>query len=115
MLSNYLAAPAGLASPSILSVQARWISIGWNSPTVSGGLLTKYQIKALNARNTTLVIVADVTNTSLRTYSIQGLEPYTLYNLSVVAFTTGGSVESKHIQSRTKEAGECLIFRTIIC
>ena len=66
MLSNYLAAPAGLASPSILSVQARWISIGWNSPTVSGGLLTKYQIKALNARNTTLVIVADVTNTSLR-------------------------------------------------
>ena len=107
-------APSGLAAPTIANVQARQTSIAWSPPAVSGGLLTKYQINALDATNSSILIVAEITATSLRAYNISGLEPYTFYNLSIVAFTSGGSVESAHVQTRTSPSRKFFTFTATI-
>ena len=82
---------------------------------MSGGLLTKYHIRALNARNSTILIIREVTSTTLRTYNVSGLEPYTPYNMSIVAFTSGGSAESTHARIETSEAGGYCAFKVISC
>lgn len=99
-----------MSSPVISSFQARWTAVAWNPPAASGGLLTKYQIRATNSGNASIVMVADVTSTSVLTYNFTGLEPDTSYNISVAAFTSGGSTESKHVQITTKEAGNNTIY-----
>ena len=91
----------------ISNIEARQISVTWSQPAISGGLLTKYQIHAIPVLSgSPIPKTADVTDVSLKTYNLTSLDPYTTYNISVKAFTVGGSSESGPVQIVTLEASK---------
>ena len=75
---------------------------------MSGGLLAKYQVRAMDVSNVSAVAFADVTDTSIRSHNLTGVQPYTTYNVSIRAFTSGGYGASDFLQLTTSEAGRDL-------
>ena len=93
----------------ISSIEARQVTVTWSQPAISGGLLTKYQIHAIPVlAGSPIPKKADVTDVSLKTYNLTSLNPYTTYNVSVKAFTVGGSSESGPVQIVTLEASKAV-------
>eukprot|EP00794_Sanderia_malayensis_P020024 gene20024-21985_t len=97
--------PGGLLEPVISNVLARSLTATWQKPSISGGLITKYQVKAINRNNASdTPVIAEINNPGVNSTNLQGLSPYTMYNVSVIAFTAGGSTESKAAMITTQEA-----------
>lgn len=102
-----ITAPRELLAPVVSSIEARQITVTWSPPTISGGLLTKYQIQAMPIlARSPIPKIADLTDISLKTYNLTSLDPYTTYNVSVKAYTVGGSIESGHVRIVTLEASK---------
>lgn len=90
----------------VLNVTATEISLKWLPPEKPNGIITHYEVlygsvNAFGCKNTT--------TTSLL---LNGLKPYTLYNISVRAFTHlgHGNQLSTPLSVRTAETGRCRIL-----
>ena len=106
-----LLAPSQLKPPTLAVVTARYIEARWNAPRVSGGLVTKYQLKAYNLINSSAhPLVNDNIDANKRAANITGLDPYTEYGISVVAFTSGSSTESRSVNATTEQDGKNDLF-----
>ncbi|XP_060100400.1 phosphatidylinositol phosphatase PTPRQ [Heteronotia binoei] len=83
----------------ILEVTATEISLRWSPPEKPNGIITHYEVMY---DNSTALIIKNTTGTSI---SLNGLTPYTLYNISVRAFTHlgHGNQSSAPLLIRTAE------------
>ena len=82
VLSNFIAVPSGIASPTIISSTSREINISWTAPNDLGGLpLTGFQIEATPDLGKTW-LTQDFLSTS-SDGTLEGLTPYTNYQIRV--------------------------------
>ncbi|XP_053319639.1 phosphatidylinositol phosphatase PTPRQ [Spea bombifrons] len=68
----------------LIGVNATGITLEWSSPSEPNGIITQYEIICTNS---TTLFVQNTTSTS---YTLIDLNPYTLYNISVRAYTRFG-------------------------
>ncbi|XP_069485396.1 phosphatidylinositol phosphatase PTPRQ isoform X4 [Ambystoma mexicanum] len=68
----------------LIGITARSVSLEWAPPSETNGIITHYEVLY---RNSTGLYAQ---NTSLTTMSLNYLKPYTLYNISVRAYTRVG-------------------------
>lgn len=90
----------------IINVTATEINLKWLPPEQPNGLITHYEV--LYSDSSDLF----VRNTSSTNISLTEMMPYTLYNISVRAFTRlgHGNQSSFPLLVRTSETGEYIIF-----
>ncbi|XP_061438720.1 phosphatidylinositol phosphatase PTPRQ [Rhineura floridana] len=83
----------------ILEVTATEINLKWSPPEKPNGIITHYEVMYINAN---ALILKNTTATSLL---LNGLKPYTLYNISVRAYTHigHGNQSSPLLSVRTAE------------
>lgn len=86
----------------VLEVTATEISLRWSPPEKPNGIITHYEVMYHNAST---LILKNTTETNLL---LNGLKPYTLYNISVRAFTRlgHGNQSSPLLAVRTAETGK---------
>ncbi|XP_075719450.1 usherin [Rhinoderma darwinii] len=87
--------PGALNPPRIEALSATEVNVSWSPPPIQNGEITKYIAKIDNETcfaGTRLSIV------------ISNLQPFTSYNISLVACTNGGCTNSSNTLVRTKEA-----------
>lgn len=92
-------APSGFDRIVVLERGSRYITISWDRPAATNGILVNYTI--LQAGD---VIAA--TPPSVLQYSVSPLLPFTTYSFSVMACTSVGCVESQERETITMEDGE---------
>lgn len=87
--------PGALNPPTAEAISASEVNVSWSPPSIQNGEITKYIVKIDNEAyfaGTRLSIV------------ISNLQPFTIYNISLVACTNGGCTNSSNTLVRTKEA-----------
>ena len=81
------AEPAGYDSIVLLEAGPRHVRISWDPPAQSNGVLVNYTVLVDGE-------VVAATPPSTLDYNVTGLLPFTAYNLSAIACTSAGCVES---------------------
>ncbi|XP_044147224.1 usherin [Bufo gargarizans] len=87
--------PSALNPPTAEALSATEVNVSWSPPSMQNGEITKYIVKFDNETyfvGTRLSIV------------VSNLQPFTIYNISLVACTNGGCTSSSNTLVRTKEA-----------
>ena len=89
------AAPAGVHPPALRTISATQINVSWSPPSIQNGEITRYFLRLdgkeyLAGQNLTLLV--------------SHLQPYTQYNFSLVACTSGGCTASVPESAWTMEA-----------
>ncbi|XP_006890633.1 PREDICTED: usherin [Elephantulus edwardii] len=89
------AAPEGVSPPALQSISATQIDVSWSPPSNQNGVITKYLLRLDGeeyhpGQNLSMVV--------------SNLQPYTQYNFSLEACTSGGCTASGSISAWTLEA-----------
>ncbi|XP_071996224.1 usherin isoform X2 [Engystomops pustulosus] len=87
--------PDGLKPPGAEALGATEVNVTWSPPSILNGEITKYMVKIDNETyfaGTRLSVV------------ISNLQPFMMYNVSLVACTNGGCASSSNTLVKTKEA-----------
>ncbi|XP_056424309.1 usherin isoform X1 [Hyla sarda] len=87
--------PGALIPPKAEALSATEVNVSWSTPTIRNGEITKYIVKVDKETYYAGTILSMV---------ISNLQPFTIYNISLVACTNGGCTSSSNIMVRTKEA-----------
>lgn len=82
------------------------ITITWSAPIEPNGVITHYIYTMTDVSN--IVLVNDTTSET--SVMVMDLQPYTIYNVSVVAVNSAGSGESNQISVLTPETGKRLVL-----
>lgn len=93
----------------LINVTATEINLRWLPPEQPNGLITHYEVLYGDSND------VFIKNASFTSISLSEMKPYTLYNISVRAFTRlgHGNQSSFPLPVRTSETGE-YIFKKII-
>ncbi|KAM8974303.1 LOW QUALITY PROTEIN: phosphatidylinositol phosphatase PTPRQ [Pelodytes ibericus] len=98
----------------VIDVNATGITLDWRPPSEPNGIITHYEIIYTNS---TVLLAENSTSTM---FSISGLNPYTLYNISVRAYTKFGHGDqtTSSLSVRTSETAPSsppynLLYRNI--
>lgn len=84
----------------------RSIFVSWSPPVIYNGILRGYVLQAYSVRNSSLSPVQKTINDpDVHDATFTGLDPYTLYDVRVVAFTNGGGSDSAGAMVTTLESG----------
>uniref|UniRef100_W5NGL3 Usherin n=1 Tax=Lepisosteus oculatus TaxID=7918 RepID=W5NGL3_LEPOC len=102
------AEPEELATPIVQPTSAYSVLVQWTKPASPNGIIAQYRVVYQELRsdptfNSSLVTAVSVPGTSQEVH-VFGLEPYTTYNLHVVAVNSAGTVSSPWTSIRTLEA-----------
>ena len=92
------------------------ISVSWMAPLVDehNGVLTFYKLQYYprNHHSEKKVVLVDI---GTRSQTISGLEPYTIYTVSVMAKNSAGSGPPAERHIRTRETGNLQLDCLIVC
>lgn len=95
------AAPSAVRSPTVSGVQARGMTVSWTRPVQPNGPLLSYALELQRCDDSgDVVLCVDDAGpayegpSSTTVVSLDGLQPYTLYQLRVAATTAGGTTLS---------------------
>ncbi|XP_046841964.1 titin-like isoform X3 [Xenia sp. Carnegie-2017] len=83
------------------------LNLTWEIPSDPNGIILGYYVswsKVLNDKNETVLMNRNSTNTTNTSFSISNLDPYSIYNVSLNAFTFVGNGEAVDLSERTGEA-----------
>ena len=92
----------------------RSMYVAWQPPQVYRGVLRGYIVRAYDDSNSSVSPVElkfnemDIFNATL-----DGLQPYTTYDVRIAAFTDGGTGESPGTSVRTLESGKFQVLRIL--
>ena len=81
----------------------------WSPPLTPNGVILSYQVSYVGLESVNPVPHSFETNSTLntngttQTVEVAGLSPYSLYSLSVKAFTSAGGGEETRVTFRTEE------------
>ena len=101
------APPQVLDVPTIIAIDAFSLSVKWEPPLSSNGIITYYQIEYRQASSDptvqfpldTVTVPNSVTETS-----VSGLRPYSQYEVRVKAINAAGEVASEWVRANTAQA-----------
>ncbi|XP_028413458.1 titin-like isoform X2 [Dendronephthya gigantea] len=102
--------PSAPASVKIISVSSSQLNITWQPPADPNGVITGYYITWRMIKNdldqsvNVLTRISSALSAKTRMHSIQNLEPYSVYNLSLNAQTRIGNGPQVFVKSRTKQS-----------
>lgn len=94
--------PEGIQAPLITFRNSTAITGTWNEPQVTNGMITSYRLQVYFS-NGTEFISAEVAGNRFVT-SVNGLKPFTMYTVSLIACTNGGCGESRRVTFQTAES-----------
>ena len=84
------------------------LTVAWQRPEVVRGMLTSYTVHYTNDQGVSQQRTAARTSLAV---TIDGLQAYTVYRVSVTASTdAGASVNSAEVTARTSEGGKLRVF-----
>uniref|UniRef100_H3A4S8 Usherin n=1 Tax=Latimeria chalumnae TaxID=7897 RepID=H3A4S8_LATCH len=102
------APPQGVAAPSAQATSAYSVLVNWTQPTSPNGIISQYRVVYQEQRIDPTISTSAVTALTVPATSNQahvfGLEPFTTYNIHVVAVNNAGQVTSPWTNVRTLEA-----------
>ena len=92
------AAPGDMRPPSLSPLDANRIRATWTLPSISNGKIVKYQLRLSNNEQPVFEGLA-------YSYTVSGLNPFTVYSLTITACTSSGcGTRSSPASARTLEA-----------
>ena len=94
--------PEGIQAPIITFRNSTAITGTWNIPQVTNGMITSYRLQVYFP-NDTRFIGAEVAGNRFVT-TVNGLKPFTMYNVTLIACTNGGCGESPRVTFHTTES-----------
>ncbi|XP_041108645.1 usherin [Polyodon spathula] len=102
------ALPQGMAAPSVQPTSAYSVFLNWTEPASPNGIIAQYRVVYQKRSsdptfNTSPVTAVTVPGTNNQAH-VFGLEPFTTYNIHVVAVNSAGQVTSPWTSVRTLEA-----------
>ena len=97
--------PMGLAPPILIAVDAKRISALWDIPTLSNGIISRYELVQVTLEAEDAITDEEIVFTGLAMMVVIGdLLPFTLYTFIVRACTSGGCGPSNPSTVQTLEA-----------
>ena len=88
-------APFGQPPPTLTAVSPRQVQVVWNVPTQPNGIITRYDIlRQDNDLPLTLVVIASVNDTLVRSYNDTTVRPASHYQYAIRAVNSAGQTES---------------------
>ena len=98
-------APFGQPPPTLTAVSPRQVQVVWNVPTQPNGIITRYDIlRQDNGLPLTLVVIASVNDTLVRSYNDTTVRPASHYQYAIRAVNSAGQTESVLRPVTTPEA-----------
>ena len=101
------AAPQVMDVPTITAIDAFSLSVKWEPPLSTNGIITYYQVEYRKASNDPTVqfpiYTATVPNSVTET-SVSGLRPYSQYEIRIKAVNAAGEVASEWVKANTAQA-----------
>ena len=98
-----------MASVSGFSASATSVTLSWNPPITTNGVLTSYNIEYQSATGSGISDSGEVNRpASVTSYTVTGLEENTLYHFTVSAETSAGRGEGSTVSVRTSIDRESL-------
>ena len=98
-------APFGQPPPTLTAVSPRQVQVVWNVPTQPNGIITRYDIlRQDNDLPLTLVVIASVNDTLVRSYNDTTVRPASHYQYAIRAVNSAGQTESVLRPVTTPEA-----------
>lgn len=91
--------PSGVSAPTLFAVSATAVRASWPPPATPNGDIVGYRVLIGSAREVRAELGAGV-----QQFRIDGLQPYSVVHVSVVACTAGGCTPGPVAQVRTEEA-----------
>lgn len=91
-------APSGFDQITVLSRTAYSSFITWDPPLQPNGIILNYTIVADDN-------VVETVEVGILMYNVTGLQPYSTYNISVIACNSAGCIDSPPAIVTTNEAG----------
>lgn len=100
-------APPGFQSPpNITTINSTSLSLVWSSPSQPNGIIVRYEVRQRASPFTgDGVLVETITPSAPLSLIIGGLEAFTVYQYSVVSYTSAGGTQSDWSMGRTSEKG----------
>ena len=106
------APPEVIYAVTVFAIGAHSLYLSWKAPVKANGVILMYKVQyqAVSTDPTMISPVRSVRVTSdVRDTSISGLQPYTAYEVRIVAVNIAGSVTSSWTRTTTAEAAPALI------
>ncbi|XP_046863649.1 phosphatidylinositol phosphatase PTPRQ-like isoform X3 [Xenia sp. Carnegie-2017] len=106
-LSTVNSAPGPPVNVTLQRSSSTVLNLTWEIPRDPNGIIRGYNVswsKVLNDKNETVPMNRNSTNTTNTSFSITNLDPYSVYNVSLNAFTFVGNGEVVNVSERTDEA-----------
>lgn len=89
------APPSGVSPPVLWTISAHQINVSWSPPSIPNGKIAKYLLRCNGEEH---LAGQDLS------FLLSNLQPFTQYNISLVACTSGGCTASKATPAWTMEA-----------
>ena len=98
-------APAFQPAPNVVVINSTSIRVSWEAPSQPNGIITMYKIfQRVSPFSGDGTLVQSV-SANVRYLVVSGLEPFTVYEFSVISHTSAGGTQSIWTQGTTDE--EC--------
>ena len=106
-INVYFSAPTGISAPiSVTPLQdGRSVEVVWSPPERPNGLIIFYNLIARNRAKPSDTVVTKVNDVETFNATMAGLTPYTRYDITITAFTSGGNGTSPSVNVTTLQAG----------
>ena len=99
------APPTFQPAPNVTVLNATGLEVAWDPPPEPNGVVVEYLIFQRNAPFEGEGFQVGVVSGSTLSFVVDGLQPFTYYEFSVVSATDGGSTQSGWTRQRTAESG----------
>ena len=109
LLSPCAIDPSSPLNLMIFNKMSTSLTVEWSPPLTPNGVILSYQVSYVGLESVNPVPDSFETNSTLnpngatQTVDLGGLSPYSLYSLSVKAFTSAGGGEETRVTFRTEE------------
>ena len=100
------APPTFQPAPNVTSLSSTSLLITWDIPTEPNGIITQYEIVQRNAPFTGDGFLVGTVQSSVQTFIINSLRPFTVFEFIVVSYTQGGGTRSGWSNGTTDEDGK---------
>ena len=100
------APPTFQPAPNVTVLNATSLEVTWSPPPEPNGDIVEYQIFQRNTPFEGDGFQVGVVSGSVFSFVVNGLQPFTYYEFSVVSTTSGGSTRSEWTRQQTAESGK---------
>ena len=99
------APPTFQMQPNVTTLSSTSLLVEWEEPEEPNGVVVQYEVRQREQPfQGNGVFLGNVSNSTL-SFAATGLQPFTVYEFSIVSYTTGGGTQSEWEDGNTAESG----------